>query len=189
MKENQRFCRCSARCTGAKVTEAADELEVPEDSARRWMTSADPDAGRCMNGLRRPSAATRPAFQRVGRGSCQDLALHPHAAGFEPQFPKSSSRSGVVRPSFRSPLLSCACLTPRRAGSTGISSSPAISRGRRPLDRARLTTLLPELRAICLDISCAHRWGPPQAPPLEYRTPVTTHVSSVHEGAGTSASM
>ena len=82
MKENQNSCWCSATCTGAKVTEAAEE------SARRWVKPADPDAGRCVSGLHRPSAATRPASRRAGRGSCQDLVLHSYAADVETQFRK-----------------------------------------------------------------------------------------------------
>ena len=34
----------------------AEELDVPEDSARRWVKPADPDAVRWTNGLHRPSA-------------------------------------------------------------------------------------------------------------------------------------
>ena len=34
----------------------AEELDVPKDSARRWVKPADPDAVRWTNGLHRPSA-------------------------------------------------------------------------------------------------------------------------------------
>ena len=40
------FLLVQRRVYGGSVTEAAEELEVPEDWARRWMKPADPDAGR-----------------------------------------------------------------------------------------------------------------------------------------------
>ena len=49
-------CWCSARCAGGKTPVAAEESEVPEESARRWVKAAEPDAGRCTNGLDRPRA-------------------------------------------------------------------------------------------------------------------------------------
>ena len=41
-------------CTcGRKGTWTDEEWEIPEDSARRWVRAAEPDAGRCLHGLSR----------------------------------------------------------------------------------------------------------------------------------------
>lgn len=41
------------RWTVRKASEAAGELEIPEDSGRRWVKPADPDTGRSMHVLSR----------------------------------------------------------------------------------------------------------------------------------------